>query len=58
MSSEREWNFRIEHIVEAIEKISRYTAGMSFERCAADERSVDAVIRNFLVIRRGDAACA
>lgn len=28
----------------------RYTAGMSFEEFAADDRTVDAVIRNFLVI--------
>ena len=50
MSLEREWNFRIEHIVEAIAKIHRYTADMTFEQFAADERTVDAVIRNFLVI--------
>lgn len=50
MSHEREWSFRIEHIVDAIEKIQRYTADMTFEQFAADERTVDAVIRNFLVI--------
>jgi len=50
VSSEREWSFRIGHIIEAIEKISRYTHGMSYEQFSADERTVDAVIRNFLVI--------
>ncbi|HUP58793.1 MAG TPA: DUF86 domain-containing protein [Thermoanaerobaculia bacterium] len=50
MSPEREWRFRIEHIVEAIEKIMRYTEAMTYEQFAADERTVDAVIRNFLVI--------
>ena len=50
MSPEREWNFRIHHILAAIEKINRYTANMTFEQFAADERTIDAVIRNFLVI--------
>jgi uncharacterized protein with HEPN domain len=43
-----------QHILEAIEKIMRYTAGMTYEQFAADERTIDAVIRNFLVI--GEAA--
>ena len=50
MLPEREWRFRIEHILAAIEKIMRYTATMTFEQFAADDRTVDAVIRNFLVI--------
>ncbi len=50
MSLEREWTFRIEHIVDAIEKIQRYTADMTFDQFAVDDRTVDAVIRNFLVI--------
>jgi uncharacterized protein with HEPN domain len=28
MSSERKWAYRIEHILDAIAKIQRYTAGM------------------------------
>jgi uncharacterized protein with HEPN domain len=50
VSPEREWTFRIHHILAAIEKIDRYTANMTFEQFAADERTIDAVIRNFLVI--------
>ena len=50
MSPEREWTFRIQHILAAIEKIDRYTANMTFEQFAVDERTIDAVIRNFLVI--------
>jgi hypothetical protein len=50
MSVERKWAFRIEHILEAIAKIQRYTQGMTEESFAADERTVDAVIRNFQVI--------
>lgn len=50
MSREREWIFRIRHILTAIEKIDRYTSNMTFEQFTVDERTIDAVIRNFLVI--------
>ncbi|MDQ7030175.1 MAG: DUF86 domain-containing protein [Ardenticatenia bacterium] len=46
----RDWRLRIHDIIEAIEKILRYTEGMTFEEFARDERTVDAVIRNFTVI--------
>ena len=49
MSVEKKWAFRIEHILEAIAKIQRYTQGMTEESFAADERTVDAVIRNFQI---------
>ena len=41
-------------ILEAIEKIRRYTGGMSFEDFSSDDRTVDAVVRNLEVI--GEAA--
>ena len=41
-------------IVDAIHKMMRYPAGMSFEEFAEHDRTVDAVIRNFLII--GEAA--
>lgn len=44
----------IEDRTEAIEKIRRYTEGMTFEKFMADEKTVDAVIRNITVI--GEAA--
>jgi uncharacterized protein with HEPN domain len=50
MSAERSWTFRIDHILEAIDKIQRYTAGMTLDQFVANELVVDAVIRNFLVI--------
>jgi len=50
MSIEKRWRFRVEHILEAIEKIRRYTTGMTEETFAATPMAVDAVIRNFLVI--------
>lgn len=54
MSVRRKWHFRIEHILEAIAKIQRYTAGMSEEAFVADDLVVDAVERNFTII--GEAA--
>lgn len=50
----RDWRLRIEDILEAIAKIDRYTAGMTFQAFCADEKTVDAVIRNLIVI--GEAA--
>ena len=50
----RDWTFRIEDILAAIEKIGRYTEGLNFEAFAADDRTVDAVIRNLEII--GEAA--
>ncbi|NJE61703.1 DUF86 domain-containing protein [Thermococcus sp. 21S7] len=44
----------VEDILEAIEKIKRYTAGMDFGEFIGDEKTVDAVIRNLEII--GEAA--
>lgn len=46
----RKWKFRIRHILEAIEKTHSYTKDMDFAAFAADSRTVDAVLRNFIVI--------
>ena len=54
MSARRKWHFRIEHILDAIAKIQRYTAGMSEETFAANDLVVDAVQRNFTIM--GEAA--
>lgn len=45
---------RVEDILEAVERISRYTAGMDEKTFTEDEKTVDAVIRNMTVI--GEAA--
>ena len=45
---------RIEDILLAVEKALRYVEGMSFERFCADEKTIDAVARNIVVI--GEAA--
>ncbi len=50
----RDWNLRIEDMIEAIERIQTYTQGMSYEEFSADTKTVDAVVRNFEVL--GEAA--
>jgi uncharacterized protein with HEPN domain len=50
----RDWRLRLEDIAEAIDRITEYLAGLTFESFAADRRTIDAVIRNFEII--GEAA--
>jgi uncharacterized protein with HEPN domain len=52
--SNRNAELLIEDILASAHKIQRYTAGMSFEQFIVDERTVDAVARNFEII--GEAA--
>ena len=46
----REWRLRAEDILEAIAKIEQYVSGLSFEQFQADQKTVDAVVRNLEVI--------
>jgi uncharacterized protein with HEPN domain len=46
----RSLNLYLEDIIEAIRKIRSYTSLMNFEEFCADERTIDAVIRNLIVI--------
>ena len=46
----RDWQIRIHDILSAIEKISTYVDGMSFEDFESDRKTVDAVVRNFIII--------
>jgi uncharacterized protein with HEPN domain len=46
----RDWQFRVNDILESIDKIERYTQDMDFSGWLEDEKSVDAVIRNIEVI--------
>ena len=50
MSVDKRWQMRIEHILEAIGRIQRYTIGLTEDTFAAQSLVVDAVIRNFQVI--------
>lgn len=45
---------RVQDILDAIAKIQQYTAGMNYDVFRADEKTVDAVVRNFQVM--GEAA--
>ena len=44
----------LEDILDSINKISGYTAGISYDQFLADDKTIDAVIRNFEII--GEAA--
>jgi uncharacterized protein with HEPN domain len=46
--SKREAKLLLTDILEAIDKVERYVRGMSFEAFIADDKTVDAVVRNFV----------
>ena len=50
MKKERDVRLYLDDILEAIEKIERYTEGLDFEKFRKDEKTGDAVIRNLSVI--------
>ncbi len=52
--SKRESELLLQDIQESITKIKAYTKGMSFEMFQNDDKTIDAVIRNFEII--GEAA--
>ena len=52
--SRREWKFLVTDILDAIARIQSYVAGMTSSQFASDNRTIDAVVRNFIVI--GEAA--
>lgn len=52
--SEREVTLLLEDILEASQKILSYTSGMNFDHFRKDDKTIDAVVRNFEII--GEAA--
>ena len=52
--SHKDWRVRIEDMLEALDRIERYCTDMNAEAFIADDRSVDAVVRNLEII--GEAA--
>ena len=52
--SKRSSRLLLEDVLLSANKIVNYTAGLSFEEFIADEKTIDAVIRNFEII--GEAA--
>lgn len=46
----RDYRLYIDDILEAIRKIEKYTEGLTIEEFFRDDKSIDAVVRNFLII--------
>lgn len=46
----RDWRFRVQDILAALQAIFEYTEGMTFDEFAADRRTFDAVIRNLVTM--------
>lgn len=46
----RDYKLYLEDILDCIKKINKYTKGISFAKFSKDEKTIDAVIRNFQVI--------
>jgi uncharacterized protein with HEPN domain len=51
----RDWSFRIQDILEAIDKIEQYTKNMMVSEFKKNQLVVDAVIRNFEIIGEASA---
>jgi uncharacterized protein with HEPN domain len=50
----RDWKFRIQDILDAVGAVQKYTQEMGFKTFTEDRRTVDAVVRNLIII--GEAA--
>lgn len=48
--SKRSVSLLLEDMIEAVETIFRYADGYTFERFHADQRTVDAVVRNLMIL--------
>lgn len=48
--SDRSENFLLDDMLQSALKIQRYVAGLSYDDFHADEKTIDAVVRNFEVI--------
>ena len=46
----REWRLRVEDILDATARIQRYVEGLTFEQFQADQKTIDAVVRNLEII--------
>lgn len=52
--SPRNWEFRLEDIVESLSLIFEYVADMDFQSWSKDRKTIDAVVRNLEIV--GEAA--
>ena len=48
--SKRNYQLYIDDILESIEKIETYTSGMNYEKFSKDDKTIDAVVRNFEIL--------
>ena len=48
--SRREWRLFVEDILESVDLIEKYVAGMNFDGFHKDRKTIDAVVRNFEII--------
>ncbi len=54
MSTEKRWQMRVEHMLEAIRRVEEYVTNLLERAFGTDRRTIDAVIRNIEII--GEAA--
>ncbi len=48
--SKRDWKLFIEDVLESIELIEKYVEGMNLDDFRRDRKTIDAVVRNFVII--------
>lgn len=51
--SSRDWLFRLDDILESLERINEYTEGLNLQDFEEDQRTIDAVVRNLEIIGEG-----
>ena len=52
--SPRDWKYRLEDIVDALNTVALYIKGMDYQEWESDQKTIDAVVRNIEII--GEAA--
>jgi len=45
-------DLRISDIIDSIQRILEYVEGITFDQFAKDRKTIDAVVKNFIVIRK------
>ena len=50
----RNWKFRLEDIIEALDRIFQYVQDLNYDSWLKDQKTIDAVVRNLEII--GEAA--
>jgi uncharacterized protein with HEPN domain len=46
----RDWRFRVRDILAAVRTVAVYTDGMAYDEFCADQRTLDAVVRNLMTM--------